>query len=240
MKWLAVLLLWGTMPAQTVPAFDAASVKEVPEPFLQAKPVRTARRITWTTDLTYLTAYAWHIPRERLQGVVPGSNHIYRVEAVTDHDATDAEMRLMMRTLLATRFKQVAHIVTKETEGVTLVLGKAGMKVKETRLQEDDKPSLVGTLPKTGITRVASHRATIDELADSLALFLNQPVWNQTGLTGTYDYEFQYAQSDDPAVDAPSLENALRDTLGLDLLKKQRGRVEFLVVDSMKTDPGEN
>lgn len=239
MKWLVALLLCGTAAAQTGPAFDTASVREVTEPYLQTKPDRTARRITWTTDLQYLTAFAWQIPRERLHGV-PGSNHIYRVEAVTNHEASDAEMRLMMRTLLATRFKQVAHVVTTETEGVTLTLGKSGMKIQETPLQEDDKPSLYGTMPAQGITRVISHRATISELADNLALFLNQPVWNQTGVTGTWDYTFQYARGDDPAVDAPSLENALRDTLGINLLKKQHGPVDFLVVDSMETNPGEN
>jgi hypothetical protein len=58
-----------------------------------------------------------------------------------------------------------------------------------------------------------SHRASIDDLAARLAIFLNGPVWNRTGLTGTYTYTFRYATHDDPAVSAPSLEYALRDRL---------------------------
>ena len=91
-----------------------------------------------------------------------------------------------------------------------------------------------------GIVEEISHHATIDELAAKLALSLHEPVWNRTGVTGNYDYTFRYGVGDDPAVEAPSLEYALRNTLGITLLKKQTGPVNFLVIDSMDPTPSEN
>jgi len=202
------------------------------------KPTLTARRLVWQTDLFYLSSFAWNIPFNRVGGI--HSNPIVRIEATTNHDATVDEMRQMTKTLLATRFKQKAHIVSKDVEGAALTLGKGGLKVKEVELPADDKPYVVGTLPEEGIALVTSHHATMDELAEKLAIFLREPVWNRTGVTGNYDYTFRYGVADNPAVEAPSIEYALRSTLGIELLRKQTGPVDFLVIDSMESDPGEN
>lgn len=240
MKWLAVLLMCGAAAGQSGPAFDVVSVKLAAKDDgrLAVRPTLSARRMTWQTDLFYLNSFAWNIPFDRIKGI--HNNPIVQIEATTNRDATVDQMRQMTRTLLATRFKQNAHIDSKDVEGVALTLGKGGVKVKESEVPVNDRPYVVGTIPETGITLVTSHYGTIDQLAENLARFLKQPVWNRTGLTGNYDYNFRYAMDDDPSVNAPSLENALRDQLGLNLLKKQRGSMEYLVIDSMETDPGEN
>lgn len=240
MKWLAVLLLCGTAAGQSGPAFDVVSVKLAAKDDgrIAVRPSLSPRRMTWQTDLFYLNSFAWNIPFDRIRGI--HNNQIVQIEGTTNHDATTDEMRRMTRTLLATRFRQIAHIVSKDVEGVALTLGKNGLKVKESQLPVNDKPYVVGTIPTQGTTLVTSHYGTIDQLAERLAVYLHEPVWNRTGITRNYDYNFRYSMDDDPSVDAPSLENALRDELGLNLLKKQRGPVEYLVVDSMETDPGQN
>jgi uncharacterized protein (TIGR03435 family) len=240
MKWVALALLCGTAAAQTGPAFDAASVKALPKEVgeVASRPTLTPRRLVWQTDLVYLNSFAWNVPIDRIRGF--RGDPVVRIEATTSHDATVDEMRQMTRTLLATRFRQKAHIVSKDVEGAALTLRKGGLKVKEAELPAGDKPYVSGILRDRGIVTVISHHGTIDELAARLALSLHEPVWNRTGVTGSYDYTFRYGVGDDPAVEAPSLEYALRDTLGIDLLKKQTGPVDFLVVDSMETTPSEN
>jgi uncharacterized protein (TIGR03435 family) len=240
MKWLALLLVCGTAAAQTGPAFDAVSVKAAAkgDDVVATKPTLTSRRMVWQTDLVYLNSFAWNMPIDRISGL--HGDPIFRIEASTNHDASMEEMRQMTRTLLAARFKQKAHVVSRDVEGAALTIGKGGFKVREAELPAGDRPYVVGTLPDVGITLLTSHHGTIDDLARNLALFLHKPVWNRTGLTGNYDYSFRYAIGDDPAMEAPSLEYALRSTLGIELLKKQTGPVDFLVVDSMQTDPGEN
>lgn len=238
MKWLVAVLLCGVAAAQTGPEFDAASVKLVEGGDISRTPTLTARRITWTTDVYNLNSFAWNIPFTRISGV--HSEQVFQIEATTSHDSTVDEMRRMTRTLLATRFKQKAHIASRETDGIALILGKDGIKIKETPLQENDEPYVSGVVSAPGTTTLISHRASMDDLAARLTIFLNEPVWNRTGQAGTYDFTFRYATHDDPAVNAPSLEYALRDKLGITLLKKQRGPVDFLVVDSMDYDPAEN
>ncbi len=243
MRWLALLFVCVTAAAQTGPAFDVASVKP---PIREAngsvttvtKPTLTTRRLVWQTDLVYLSSFAWNVPINRISGL--HGDPIFRIEASTSHDSTVDEMRQMTRTLLSVRFKQKAHIISKDVEGAALTLGKGGLKVREVEVPHGDKPFVAGTLPEAAITLVTSHHGTIDELAEKLALFLHQPVWNRTGVTGNYDYTFRYGIGDDPAVEAPSLEYALRNTLGIELLKKQTGPVDFLVVDSMENEPSDN
>ncbi|HVW10352.1 MAG TPA: TIGR03435 family protein [Bryobacteraceae bacterium] len=240
MKWLAIFLLTATAAAQTGPAFDVISVKLAAknDGTMATRPTLTARRMTWQTDLYYLNSFAWNIPIDRISGV--HGDPIVQIEATTNHDATADEMRQMTRTLLATRFKQQARLVSKDVDGAALTLTKGGLKVKQSQLPENDRSYVVGTIPENGITLVTSHYGTIDQLAQNLALFLHQPVWNRTGVTGNYEYKFRYAMDDDPSIDAPSLENALRDQLGVNLLKKQNGPVEYLVIDSMESNPGAN
>lgn len=243
MKWLAVLLLCGAAAAQTGPAFDVVSVKRaLPDDQgntgMSSRPTLTARRLVWQTDFFYLNSFAWNVPFDRITGV--HSEQVVRIEATTNHDATVDEMRLMTRTLLATRFKQKARIISKDVEEAALTLGKGGFKVKEVELPAGDRSYVSDIIPEKGIAQVTSHHATIDDLAARLSISLRQPVWNRTGVTGNYDYTFRYGIGDDPTVEAPSLEYALRSTLGIELLKKQTGPVDYLMVDSMETDPGDN
>lgn len=78
------------------------------------------------------------------------------------------------------------------------------------------------------------------KLVDTLRRVLGgKMVWDQTGVTGDFYFAFRYAQDDNPESDAPSLAAALRDNLGMEL-KKQKGPVELLVVDSMEKEPKGN
>ena len=134
MRCLAVLLLCGAAAAQTGPAFDVASVKALPKEVgeMATKPTLTARRLVWQTDLYYLSAFAWNIPFQRVNGI--HSRQIVRIEATTNHDATVDEMRQMTRTLLATRFNQKAHILSQDVEGAALIFGERWTQGEESRV----------------------------------------------------------------------------------------------------------
>jgi uncharacterized protein (TIGR03435 family) len=54
---------------------------------------------------------------------------------------------------------------------------------------------------------------TMDDLAYALATGLENPVLNETGISGTYDMRFQAAGADIDSVNA-----ALKSTLGLELV----------------------
>ncbi|HEV2619401.1 MAG TPA: TIGR03435 family protein, partial [Acidobacteriaceae bacterium] len=117
----------------------------------------------------------------------------------------------MLRAMLEDRFKLVAHTVPVEVQGYTLVVGKHGLKMKETPPGEP--------LPSNGmsfgdgswkvVTRrgadgkpsgVAYYQITMAELVSHFAQGTT-PVADQTGLTARYDFEL-------PVMDAGSPDGA--------------------------------
>ena len=240
--------------AQSGPVFDVASVKPVALDLLETRPTRTGGRITWTADLHYLIGYAWNIPLPFLSGTIPGSASIFRVEATMDPTASEDQVRLMMQSLLSERFKLVAHHVTKETDGYALTVGKNGLKIKEAKagkpppipegLRKESSAALDGivaaTIPEVGVIAITGRRVSIAKLVETLKRVLGGTmVWDKTGVPGDYYFSFRYARDDNPETDAPSLATALRENLGLEL-KKDKGLVELLVVDSIEKAPTEN
>ena len=60
------------------------------------------------------------------------------------------------------------------------------------------------------------------------------PFWDETGLSGKYDFSFRFSGdlNADSQMEAPSLSTALREIIGLTIVK-QRGAVETLVIDHL-------
>jgi uncharacterized protein (TIGR03435 family) len=95
---------------------------------------------------------------------------------------------------------------------------------------------------------MSAGNITMQEFTRPLSQVLRRPVINETGLEGEFDLDVMFSPEGlggalvgqpPPAVsDAPSLETALRDDLGL-RLESRRGPVEVLVVDRIDR-PTEN
>ncbi len=131
------------------------------------------------------------------------------------------QMRLMMRALLADRFKLAIHNETREVPVFVFVLvkpGKTGPQLKlhsegvpcSTELTPADAQASVPTvdgglpalcngifgMPSTvpGRTRAAARNVTVAFIADSLsnAANLGRPMIDKTGLTGTVDFSLEW------------------------------------------------
>ena len=82
----------------------------------------------------------------------------------------------------------------------------------------------------------------MDQLRESLERSRQSMVWDETGLKGKYFIAFRYAAPNAPVdadVDAPPLDAALQENLGLKL-EKRKGPVQFVVIDRMEKTPIEN
>ncbi len=146
------------------------------------------------------------------------------------------EVELMLRTLLAERFKLVIHRETKVLPGYSLIVGKSGFKLKPVEpgdLQIDSWGRRVQTL--------TAEKATMSALADELTDDLGQTVVDKTGISGVYSFELRWARDDlgDAGDMAPSMFTAFQDTLGL-RLQRQKFPTEIIVVDHMERTPTEN
>ena len=115
------------------------------------------------------------------------------------------------------------------------------------------------TMNMHGNTRHQAVGETMPELADMLAAQLSKPVTDSTGLTGKYDFLLTFAGGNGPDIavlhggaggpaagghdgaepEAPPLQKALQDQLGL-RLESKKGSAGNLIVDHIERVPSEN
>lgn len=158
------------------------------------------------------------------------------------------EQEHMMQALLADRFNLKVHWEVRDSTTYNLDLVKRG------RLRSTDVPPTAEELKAFGGRGVppiyqkgdsrygfeyVAHAATVQDLADMLTEQFGAPVSDQTGLTGKYDFDLRTYQTldRDRQVDEtnpwPPLETAIRDQLGLKLVRSH-GPVKFLVIDHVE------
>jgi uncharacterized protein (TIGR03435 family) len=247
------------MRAQTAAPmrFEVASVKANDDAtYIWISPERSGGRIRYTTQLAGLIGYAYHLEGWRIEGDIPGYRRIYDVDAKTDADATEDQVRLMFQSLLADRFKMVVHRVTKDVEGYALTVAKNGPKMPEAK--DGDKPvalpewwrgrsvepaelegEVLATIETPSVGAITGRRVTMLQFAEALQRVSREAVFDQTGLPGKYYFGFKFARPDHPdETDFPDLFSAVRE-LGIKL-ERHKGPVEMLVVDRIEKTPTEN
>lgn len=87
--------------------------------------------IVWTnTRLIRVLMMAYDLPGDRISG--PGWLHAetYDIQAPVPPETTIADFKLMVRNLLAERFKLSAHRETKEVPGYALEIAPGGLRIK--------------------------------------------------------------------------------------------------------------
>ncbi len=136
-------------------------------------------------------------------------------------DPTRDEIRSMLQTLLAERFKLLVHTEKKEIHAYSLVLAKGGSKLKVAA--PDGKSGMADSVGPNGEQRTVFEASPLRILVNMLANTLGSPVVDNTGLDQRYDYTFEWP-------DARSSVFASLDQLGLKLEAK-KVLVEILVMD---------
>jgi uncharacterized protein (TIGR03435 family) len=142
--------------------------------------------------------------------------------------AGDAQLRAMLRTLLAERFKLTVHREMKEMPVYNMVAGKNGIKFPEIKPGEP-RPA---PAPRRQGAEGGMFAANLSALADMLSSpnLMGRPVLDKTGLTGNYAIDIQYGPDD-------NLITVLQDQ-GL-RLESVKGSIEIVVIDHVEK-PDEN
>jgi uncharacterized protein (TIGR03435 family) len=143
----------------------------------------------------------------------------------------------MLRSLLAERFKLSSHLETRDLPMYALVVGKSGLKMKESTV-DPNAPN--GFTINKGSGHLEGHQMNVASLANRLAALLGRQVVDQTGLPGSYDFDLQYAPDDaGSGADHPPLIDAVQSELGLKL-EARKGPVRVIVIDHIEKTPTEN
>jgi bla regulator protein blaR1 len=194
------------------------------------------------------------------------STDTFEVHAMAEGNPSKDQVRRMVQSMLADRFKLELHFVTTEASVLALTLEKPGATGPKLRPHSEGQPCdghmppqdsqtiAVGAFPSVcdaitavgkphGAILVASRDTTIKQIAGLLSAVgnLGRPVVDQTGLSGRFDFtlEFTPPQKVNPDELQPAmLEDAVREQLGLKL-KPTRAPLDALVVDHVER-PSEN
>jgi uncharacterized protein (TIGR03435 family) len=174
--------------------------------------------------------YAYNLRNDqvsRTTSLLTVGDTMYDIVAKAEGEGTPtrAEFRQMLQSLLADRFKLEVHREMKEMPVYALVVGKNGPKLKESAPDADP-------WAHTGVSgrnyEVTMPKATMEGLVKEIsnAAFLDRPVLDKTGLTGTYDIRLTYtpenrmSRGPEPDLDV-SIFTAVQEQLGLRLVQQK-------------------
>jgi uncharacterized protein (TIGR03435 family) len=244
--WLTCVAAAQTAPA---PAFAVASVK--PSARVAGKDARgqivvAADRLSGrNVSLKDLIIEAYHLERYQVSG---GPNWLdsdeFDIDARADGPTSKEQLRLMLRTLLADRFRLSFRREEKELRAYALVVDKNGPKIQPTKEGETSavKPA-PGRQPFHGDMRQLASLLSVqlsippadDPGRPSMATGAPVPVVDNTGLPGIYDFSVEFR----PELGGDMFmlwQRILQDQLGLKL-ESRKSRREFLVVDRAERIP---
>jgi len=169
-------------------------------------------------------------------------------------DATEDELRGMLRVLLAERVKLAAHVEEKQTATYALVVAKSGHKLKEST---QGKPADQRCRPADGVPdqiHLLCENLTMTDLARSLPgmapRYITMPVVDKTDLKGWWAFQLDWTPMAAPAGrggdGGPTIETAggytMFDALAKIGLRLERAKlpVPIVVVDHVERVPVEN
>jgi uncharacterized protein (TIGR03435 family) len=163
--------------------------------------------------------------------------------------------RLAMRTLLADRFKLKFHRDKKQADIYALVLARPGVVGPSLKPSTQDCAAAVeaqrrnnGVSPpgapfcgfSGGPGRIKFGGLPSSQIAAALMNYAGRDVVDRTGLTGSWEFELNFAQESGPPgpeapapSDAPSLFTAIQEQLGLKL-ESAKAPVDVLVIDHVE------
>jgi uncharacterized protein (TIGR03435 family) len=184
-------------------------------------------------------------------------NDAFELQGKMDADTAQALSKLstasqrvarqhMLQVLLADYFKLKTHIETTEVPIYQLVIAKNGSKM-ELVTAPDAKPTrMLITRPTRDVEVWKGNATPIAIMLGQLTFEVGRPVYDETGLSGLYNFtlrctresrsvsaappDAQTAVGTLPGNDAPSLPDALEEQLGLKL-QSAKGPSDVIIVD---------
>jgi uncharacterized protein (TIGR03435 family) len=202
------------------PEFEVASIKPSP-PTAPAQVsigvhIDGARVSYSSLALKDYIRLAYRVKLYQAQGPDWIASERYEIAATLPAGANRDQVPDMLQTLLADRFQLKMHHETKEFPVYALVVGKGGLKMKESAIDSDSPDaakapvnvtasgSAAGTTVNYGAgssftfanNRFEGKKLSMADLADTLGRFVDRPVIDMTELKGNYDSSIEFSPED--------------------------------------------
>lgn len=240
----------GLMALAQGPVFEVASIRKntkgpTPDPSAMAPPppppsIRSSAgsvTILYASLMDCLT-WAYGVRRWQISGPDWISVERFDISAKAPGPAPVSQLKLMLRALLAERFRMSARWEKRDKPVMALVLDKSGPKFKAAApgVKFDEKFSF-----GPGGIRSTYRNAEIGVLENLLTIGESEPVIDMTGLTGGFDFTYQRPPRDPENGEAwlAHIQTSLQSQLGL-RLERRKAPVDFLVIERAEKMPTEN
>jgi uncharacterized protein (TIGR03435 family) len=262
---LSTIFAAAILTGQDQPKFETASVKRMERSIIHNS--LGPGTVTFRGDpLRLVLAEAFQVKGYQIAGPSWLDDDCFEIVAKMPEGSTSDQIPAMLRSLLAERFKLVAHKDNRPRPVYALVVDKGGPKFKEADVSFKRGALRPGQVMfrSTVDTQGFKGAMTMARLVQFLSYRLDRPVQDFTGLKGTYDIDLAWvhdptierqassgtsyaeatAASGDTRADLPApptatLFTAIRDWLGLKL-ESRNEPVEMLVIDRVERIPTAN
>jgi uncharacterized protein (TIGR03435 family) len=257
---LAVLLIAEAHARQKNPSFEVASIK---------RSAPDAAGTSWGTQpggrwamrnmaVSVMIREAYPTPARDLVGAPAWvTSERYDVNAKADGNPTRDEIRLMLRTMLAERFKLAVHQDTREQPVYALVIARSDGRTRPGLVRSTTDCDAVTAARREGRTVDAPAPANgispcswnasfgpdgvvvrfaglpLSRLAESVGQPDGRVVIDRSGLPGGYEFTLTYSENPTPGDGKATLFTALEEQLGLKLIP-DRVPLTTLVVDQIE------
>jgi uncharacterized protein (TIGR03435 family) len=236
--------------AYTPPTFEIADVHTSPKtlhPSMRSGVVRPGVYQLRMATMVDLIATAYGIDPEK---VVGGPNWLemdrFDVIAMTPPATSAPNVKLMLQSLLAERFKLAAHMDQRPMAAFVLSPGNGKAKLKESDGSGSPGCQRLPQAADTGAIPMNCHGVTMEAFAAQVRAmagdYLMSPVIDSTKLTGIWDFTLKWTPRAALAAAGAggiTIFDAIENQLGLKLEPKQVP-APVLVVDSVNQKPAGN
>lgn len=232
---LSLLLVAATTCLAQPPRFEVASIRPNANPGHNNIEPAPGRLTMSSVSLNTCLKYAYHVTSHQIAGPPWIDTQTFDIVA-TALGATGQDVRPLVQTLLADRFKLALHHETRELAGFALTVAKDGPKFRES---EGD-----GEGNMNGGRILIADRTNMAKFAELLSGPMRGPVVDQTGLKGRYDFKldltpFLKVGPEEASPDSVAVFRAAVGQLGLKLEPKKLP-LDVLVIDHIEKIPTEN
>jgi uncharacterized protein (TIGR03435 family) len=256
---LFLIAMSGLAFAQTAdkpPAFDLADVHpsaHVMNPYMRGGVLRGGRYNIRTANMVDLVSSAYGVERDKVLGGPSWlETDTFDINAKAPANTPPETVKLMLQGLLTERFQLKVHNDSKSLPIYALVVGKGKPKLKESDGSATSRCQFVPqnmTPPALPSAMFSCQNRTMQQFAQDIHNFagdyLSNPVVDQTGLKGSWDFEIKWmprgttAPAAAAGVEHISVFDAADKQLGLKL-QPDKSSIPVIVVDSVNQKPTAN
>ncbi len=233
----------NTAAAPQLPSFEVATIKPAPGGIAGFVTSPGGRMKCGFCNLDMLLIFAFDVQPYQIVGepdwghhqgysidaLPPDSSELRNLKLTSPTHALTTEQREMLQSLLVERFQLKFHRESKIGSVYVLTKGSGELKLHDPK----DKDSSPGVwMARDGLV---GQNASMSLLAVRLSSFLQRPVLDETGLSGSFDFKSALLGNDPSAEYQDLVASILTSIQDMGLkLNSAKGTVETIVIDHIE------